>query len=116
MRIRINVTAVLLAALSGGAGQATCQSASDLWHVSTTSQSLSQDVQFTNGNALLRGTVYLPSTGNRLPAVVVLHHAGLPTRDAKLYRHGCDGLPAIGIAVLVYDRRGSGQSSGNLGN
>jgi len=116
MRIRINVTAVLLAALSGGAGQATCQSASDLWHVSTTSQSLSQDVQFTNGNALLRGTVYLPSTGNRLPAVVVLHHAGLPTRDAKLYRHLCEGLPAMGIAVLVYDRRGSGQSSGNLGS
>src|SRR5215472_2294392 len=116
MRVRINVTAVLLAALSGGAGRATCQSASDLWHVSATSQSLSEEVQFTNGNARLRGTVYLPNTGTRLPAVVVLHHAGLPTRDAKLYRHLCEGLPAMGIAVLVYDRRGSGQSSGNLGS
>jgi len=58
--------------------------------------------------------VYLPKTGNRLPAVVVLHHAGLPTRDANLYRHLCEGLPAMGIAVLVYDRRGSGQSSGGL--
>jgi pimeloyl-ACP methyl ester carboxylesterase len=35
-------------------------------------------------------------------------------RDANLYRHLCEGLPAMGIAVLVYDRRGSGQSSGDL--
>jgi pimeloyl-ACP methyl ester carboxylesterase len=46
--------------------------------------------------------------------VVVLHHAGLATRDANLYRHLCEGLPAMGVAVLVYDRRGSGQSSGDL--
>lgn len=114
MRFRIKVTAVFLAALSGVAGQATCQSASDLWRVTATSPSLSDEIQFTNGNAHLRGTVYLPKTGNRLPAVVVLHHAELPTRSANLYRHLYEGLPAMGIAVLVYDRRGSGQSSGDL--
>jgi len=116
MRFRIKVTAVFLAGLSVEVGQATCQSASDLWHVAATSPSLSEEIQFTNGNARLRGTVYLPKTGNRLPAVVILHHAALPSRDAKLYRHLCEGLPAMGIAVLVYDRRGSGQSSGDLGN
>jgi len=116
MRFRIKITAVFLAAISGGAGQALGQSPSDLWHVAATSTSLSEEIQFTNGNARLRGTVYLPKTGNRLPAVVILHHAGLPSRDAKLYRHLWEGLPAMGIAVLVYDRRGSGQSSGNLGN
>ena len=58
--------------------------------------------------------MYLPKAGNRLSAVVVLHHAGLPTRDANLYRHLCEGLPAMGVAVLIYDRRGSGQSSGDL--
>ena len=114
MRFRIGVPAVILAVLSGGGGQATCQIASDLWHVAATSGSLSQEIQFTNGDAHLRGTVYFPKTGNRLPGVVVLHHAALPTRDANLYRHLCEGLPAIGIAVLVYDRRGSGQSSGDL--
>jgi len=77
-------------------------------------QPLSEEIQFMNGAAQLKGTVYLPRTGNDLAAVVVLHHAGLPTRDANLYRHLCEGLPAIGIAVLVYDRRGSGQSSGDL--
>jgi pimeloyl-ACP methyl ester carboxylesterase len=114
MRFRIKVTTVFLAALGGATGQATCQSASALWHVPATSPSLSQEIQFTNGDARLRGTVYLPKTGNHLPAVVVLHHAQLPTRDANLYRHLCEGLPAMGIAVLVYDRRGSGQSSGDL--
>ena len=113
MRFRIAVTVAVLAVLRWGGGQATCQSAPDLWHVAAT-QSISEEIQFTNGAAHLKGTVYLPKTGNNLAAVVVLHHAGLPTRDANLYRHLCEGLPAIGIAVLVYDRRGSGQSSGDL--
>src|SRR5260370_41028548 len=101
MRFRIDVTAALLAVLGGGTRPATCQTTSDLWHVAATSASLSEEIQFTNGDALLRGTVYLPKTGNRLPAVVVLHHAGLATRDAKLYRHLRDGLPAMGYAVLL---------------
>src|SRR5215471_21568331 len=116
MRFQSKVTAVVLAVLGGATGQASRQSPPGLWHVAATSPALSEEIQFTNGDAHLRGTVYLPKTGNRLPAVVVLHHAGLPTRDANLYRHLCEGLPAMGIAVLVYDRRGSGQSSGNLGN
>jgi len=113
MRLRIGVTAAILAVFIGEGKQATCQNASDLWHVAA-SRSLSEDIQFTNGDAHLRGTVYFPKTGNSLAAVVVLHHAGLSTRDAHLYQHLCEGLPAIGIAVLVYDRRGSGQSSGDL--
>lgn len=116
MRFRIGLIAAFLTALSWGTRQLTCQSTSDLWHVAATPSSLSEEIQFTNGDAHLRGTVYLPETGSRLPAVVVLHHAGLPTRDANLYRHLCKGLPAVGIAVLVYDRRGSGQSSGDLKN
>lgn len=113
MRFRIDVTVCVLALLYWGSGRATCQSAPDLWHVAAT-ESISEEVQFTNGAAHLKGTAYLPKTGDGLAAVVVLHHAGLPTRDANLYRHLCEGLPAIGIAVLVYDRRGSGQSSGDL--
>src|SRR5215469_15836367 len=113
MRSRIKVIAIFLMFLMR-AGQSTCQSPSDLWHVAANPSALSEEIQFTNGDAHLSGTVYLPKTGNRLPAVVVLHHAGLPTRDANLYRHLCEGLPAMGIAVLVYDRRGSGQSSGGL--
>jgi pimeloyl-ACP methyl ester carboxylesterase len=113
MRFPISVAAIALAILGGGCGPATCQTASDLWHVPAT-PILSEDIQFSNGDAHLHGTVYLPKTGNRLPAIVVLHHAGLPNGDANLYRHLREGLPATGIAVLVYDRRGSGQSTGDL--
>jgi len=109
-------SAVFLLLLNTGTRQLTCQSPSNLWHVAAKPSSLSEEIHFSNGDAHLTGTVYLPEAGNRLPAVVVLHHAGLPTRDANLYRHLCEGLPAMGIAVLVYDRRGSGQSSGDLDN
>jgi pimeloyl-ACP methyl ester carboxylesterase len=89
-------------------------SISDLWHVPGTPTIISQEVHFANASADLVGTVYLPNIGDHLPAVVVLHHAGAATREADLYRHLRDGLPALGFAVLIYDRRGSGQSSGSL--
>lgn len=72
-----------------------------------------QEVHFSNGNTHLAGTLYLPATGNHLPAVVVEHGAEAPTRDFALYAHLERDLPAIGVAVLVYDRRGSGASTGN---
>jgi hypothetical protein len=52
---------------------------SDLWHVTGT-KIVSQEVQFSNGPAHLAGTVCLSETGDHLPGVVVLHHAGLATR------------------------------------
>jgi uncharacterized protein len=88
--------------------------ASDSWCVPGTPAVTSQEIRFTNAGATLSGTVYLPATGDHLPAVVVLHHASAATRTAALYRHLREGLPAMGFAVLIYDRRGSGQSSGNL--
>jgi len=75
---------------------------------------ISQEVRFGNAGADLVGTVNLPNSGDHLPAAVVLHHAGAPTREAALYRHLREGLPALGFAVPTYDRRGSGQSSGSL--
>lgn len=113
MKFQVKVAIAILVVVGCAVGQATSQSAPDLWHVAAT-QVVSEEIQFTNGDAQLKGTVYLPKTGNNLPAVVVLHHAALPTRDANLYRHLYQGLPAMGIAVLVYDRRGSGQSTGDL--
>ncbi len=91
-------------------------SASDSWHVAATPGSISQEIQFSNGNTQLVGTVYLPSRGDHFPAVVVLHSAMAGTREAGLYRHLQEGLPAMGFAVLIYDRRGSGHSTGKLGN
>jgi hypothetical protein len=115
MKLGTVLTAILLTIgrLDAGAADPST-SASDRWHVTGTADLISQEVQFANAGANLVGTVYLPSIGNHLPAVVVLHHAGAATREAALYRHLREGLPALGFAVLIYDRRGSGQSSGTL--
>jgi uncharacterized protein len=108
------MTIVLTVELAGAASHDPSAGASDLWHVAATPTVISQEVKFTNAGVSLVGTVYLPHVGDHLPAVVVLHHAGAATREAALYRHLREGLPALGFAVLIYDRRGSGQSSGSL--
>lgn len=104
----------LLLACSCALAFLSAASASDEWHVQATPAVTVQDFPFTNGNVHLAGTLYLPADGDHLPAVVALHAALVATRDAALYRHLREGLPAIGIAVLLYDRRGSGGSSGSL--
>jgi hypothetical protein len=74
----------------------------------------SYELHFDNGDAHLVGTVYLLKAGDHLAGVVVLHHATAATREAALYQHLREGLPALGFAVLVFDRRGSGQSAGDF--
>src|SRR5260370_5043584 len=115
MRLTMALVATLLTVgLSDGASLASSADASSPWHVTGTPSVISQEIHFTNAGANLVGTVTLRSDGNHLPAVVVLPHAGAPTRESGLYRHLQEGLPALGFAVLIYDRRGSGQSSGSL--
>jgi pimeloyl-ACP methyl ester carboxylesterase len=46
-------------------------------------------------------------------AVVALHGAGHGTRDFLLYEHQHEVLPAAGIGVVTFDRRGDGASTGD---
>jgi uncharacterized protein len=71
-------------------------------------------VVFHNRGIALHGTLYVPAASGRRPAVVVFHAAGGGTRDFHAYRHLVTALPAAGFAVLVFDRRGSGQSDGDF--
>src|SRR5260370_4861276 len=116
MKLGMALMAMLLATvrLSEAVSFDSSASTPDSSHVAGTPTVSAQDVQFANAGANLVGTVYLPNIGNHLPAVVVLHSAGAATREAALYRHLQEGLPALAFAVLIYDRRGSGQSSGRL--
>jgi uncharacterized protein len=82
------------------------------WQLPGEPATVEQELRFANGDVPLAGTLYLPAGGGRVPAVVVTHGAAMPTRDYRLYTHLTQALPAMGIAVLVYDRRGSG-GSGN---
>lgn len=69
-----------------------------------------EDVRFRSGEVELAGTLYRPRSEGRHPAVVFLHGSGEQRRKefayhAKLFaRHG--------IAALIYDKRGAGESTG----
>jgi len=68
------------------------------------------EVQFTSGTTRLSGTLLIPPGGGKHAGAVFVHGSGptqrayLPELSAMLVRHG--------VAVLVYDKRGIGQSGG----
>ena len=70
-----------------------------------------EEVSFNNDDVALAGTLLLPSTKGRHPAVVFIHGSGPQDRDFG-------PLPALfarrGFAVLTYDKRGVGNSSGDF--
>jgi len=87
--------------------------AGDPWNVPEVPAVIRQHVTFHNAGAALEGTLYVPVTERPVPAVVALHSASIGEADAALYRHLREGLPAIGGALLLFDRRGSGASTGS---
>jgi len=67
-------------------------------------------VSFQNGDAKLDGTLLLPSTQGPHPAIILLHGSGPLTRYSfGPYPHF---FTSLGFAVLIYDKRGSGGSTG----
>ncbi len=83
------------------------------WYAPPTTVIVTKSVSFVNAGATLKGTLYLPLSKDPVPAVVVFHGASEPRASTPLYRHLSDGLTQLGIAVLLYDRRGSGASTGS---
>jgi dienelactone hydrolase len=68
-------------------------------------------VTFPNGDTQLAGTLLVPLTPGPHPAIVFTHAAGRPERE--LYRHWADGFARRGIAVLIFDKQGQGESTGS---
>jgi dipeptidyl aminopeptidase/acylaminoacyl peptidase len=73
------------------------------------------EVRFYSRGACLAGTLKLPEgAGPERPVPAVVQGPGwLGLRDAKLYHPYHEGLIAAGIAVLVFDYRGFGDSEGD---
>jgi dienelactone hydrolase len=67
-------------------------------------------VEFYNGDVKLAGSLLLPISEKPLPAVVFVHGAGRQTREQ--YRKQGEYFVSQGIAALIYDKRGTGQSGG----
>ncbi|NIM52934.1 MAG: alpha/beta fold hydrolase [Gemmatimonadales bacterium] len=79
---------------------------------------LEEEVQFANGDVTLAGTLTLPEGGGPHPAVVMITGSGPQNRDEELFgfkpfRIIADHLTRNGLAVLRYDDRGVGGSTGN---
>ncbi len=75
---------------------------------------IAEEVVFSNQTVQLAGTLYKPDTETACPAMVVLHAANGGTRQFAFYQHLAAQLPARGVAVLLFDRRGSGYSGGDF--
>jgi pimeloyl-ACP methyl ester carboxylesterase len=80
-----------------------------------------QEVTFENkaGAAKLAGTLTLPKEGAPFPAVLLVTGSGPEDRDEAVFGHRpflvlADYLTRRGIAVLRYDDRGVGKSTGNM--
>jgi len=77
-----------------------------------------EDVTITNGAIKLAGTLTMPPTSGRHPAVVLITGSGAENRDEevfgfKVFRVLADQLTRQGIAVLRCDDRGVGGSTGS---
>jgi len=80
----------------------------------------SENVTFENPDAgvTLGATLTLPEGGRPAPAVVLISGGGAQDRDATILRHRpflvlADHLTRHGLAVLRYDDRGTGESTGD---
>lgn len=79
-----------------------------------------QEVSFSNGDAVLKGTLVTPQGCTReTPVLLMVTGSGLQNRDEEIFEHKpfaviADALARKGIATLRYDDRGFGESSGDL--
>jgi hypothetical protein len=69
-----------------------------------------EDVRFRNGDVTLAGTLLLPPTKGRYPAVILIHGSSTPSRND--FRFYGDLLVRRGIAALIYDKRPGADLSG----
>jgi len=68
-------------------------------------------VSFANGDIHLRGTLVKPPGRGTFPAIVVLGGSDWNLRDHV--RREADIFASMGLASLIYDKRGHGKSSGD---
>jgi len=78
-----------------------------------------EEVRFFNDKVELAGTLTLPPAAGPHPAVIMISGSGAQNRDEEIFgfkpfRIIADHLTRKGVAVLRYDDRGVGGSTGNL--
>lgn len=72
-----------------------------------------EEIRFRNGDVELYGKLVLPAEGDGpFPLVVLVH--GSENTAATLFHHRQYQFPAAGVAAFVYDKRGTGKSTGKF--
>ena len=85
-------------------------------------ETVKTDYTDSQGNKVhLEGTLTYPKGGGRYPCLVLVSGSGQQNRDEEIFQHKpflvlADYLASRGIAVLRYDDRGMGASTGSLEN
>jgi len=74
-----------------------------------------EKVKFQSGNATLGGTLLIPAGTGPHPAIVCVHGSGEQSRNGfvSIIRFVADHFARHGIAALIYDKRGVGDSTGD---
>lgn len=80
-----------------------------------------EEVRYGNSEISLSGTLTLPSPTGPFPAVILIHGSSPLDRDETILGHKpflvlSDHFTRHGIAVLRFDKRGVGKSTGNYNN
>lgn len=112
--MRHSVKSITIAAFLLSSTGCYAQEAPSSSNVSPTFSVEKTNVVFHSGSVRLAGTLVFPNMDAPTPALIVLHSASGASRNYHFYEHLTELLPKLGIAVLVFDRRGHGESSGNF--
>ena len=77
-----------------------------------------EPVSFQNGDVILSGELIKPLRGSRHPAIVIVHGSGAQSREGapsspNYMRFIANNFARQGIAALIYDKRGVGNSTGD---
>jgi uncharacterized protein len=72
----------------------------------------SEDVVIPAGEFQLAGTLHLPLSEQPAPGVIFVHGAGPAVRDDGYHELACH-FAQKGVAALIYDKRGCGESTGD---
>lgn len=70
-----------------------------------------KDLFIQNGDVRLSGTLVMPHATVPMPVIVFVHGAGPETRAASLFL--ADYFAHRGVAAFAYDKRGTGESTGD---
>lgn len=74
-----------------------------------------EEIKFSNADVSLAGILYKPKKNdNPIPYVILVHRSGWEDRNTPWYHSLANILASKGIGVLLYDKRGTGKSTGNF--